>query len=392
MELPDHRRCKKGSDQVAAQPDRAAAGAGQDRGEHVRLVIQTGHTHDRPLGILADAVHHIVHRDAPQQNALLAGHRGREHVQILELARHFLAAGEHIQRLEVAVHYLADQVIGQAGDQPAEAQHAQIVIFAVDHHQLVGMVGQILQQTQITQHRPHPHIRAYGNMVDVHQATGRLFRIRQHIRQLLALLHVHRQQQLPAGAEGQRLNQVHQVVEVQLPGGIEQFAIGHFHGQAGAHLFTQMYQDAPGPGTVQPRPDAAAFGRRQGFQQAGGLRRMQLAEDLQRPLEPPGLQRLAHLGDRADFLGLVCLRFRAVGVVIAVEQQVFGQCRVEQQQDVLFGLVADLVPDQLLLLLVQLLQQVNDFLGSQFPEDAADTLEFALDQCLGNGFLDFDSG
>ena len=150
LEQANHPGGQKGGHQIDPQPDRTATAAGQNRREHVRLIIQARHTHHRPLGVFADDIHHVIHGDTADQQLVLVNHRRRQNVQILEATRDVLTGQHHIKGLKVGVHDIADHRVRRAGHQPTEAQYALIAVLAVDHHDLVGVVRQVFQQPQIT--------------------------------------------------------------------------------------------------------------------------------------------------------------------------------------------------------------------------------------------------
>src|SRR5690606_37141096 len=232
---------------------------------------------------------------------------------------------------------------------------------------------------------------AHRDVVDVHQTTGGILRIGQHVCQLLALLHVHRQQQLAAGAEGQRLDQVDQVIQVQFTGGRKQLGIGQLQRQAGGHLFAQVNEDLPDTTTVQPLPDTAALSLGQGFQQRRRLGGVQPAEDYQRLLELARFQRLTYHGDRA-YLGLgIVIQFAVEQILLAVGLQALGQGRFQQREDGGLFKVADLIPYRLLLLFVQLLEQLGGLARRQLAQNPPHALELAPGKRIGDGFLGFDS-
>ena len=51
---------------------------------------------------------------------------------------------------------------------------------AIDHHELVGLHRQRLEQAQVAEHRCQPHIGPDFDLVGVHQATGRILRVGEH--------------------------------------------------------------------------------------------------------------------------------------------------------------------------------------------------------------------
>ena len=47
---------------LIAEPDRATPRAREHAGEHVLVLVEAGHAHDRVIGFLADDVDHVVDR------------------------------------------------------------------------------------------------------------------------------------------------------------------------------------------------------------------------------------------------------------------------------------------------------------------------------------------
>ncbi len=129
---------QKGRGQIDAQPDRATARAGEDAGEHVLILAEAGHAHDRVIGFLADDVDDVVDGDAAEQPALASHNGGGHEVAVFEQLGYFARRGLGRNGFDTRVHHLADGFLRVLGEQPRYVHRAAIFVVAIDHEQLVG--------------------------------------------------------------------------------------------------------------------------------------------------------------------------------------------------------------------------------------------------------------
>ena len=88
LEGVDHQRGEGRGDEVDTEPDGAAAGGFEHRGEGVVLLVEARHAHQRVLGAVADDIDHIVDGDAADELVVRIDHRRRNPVALLEKLRH----------------------------------------------------------------------------------------------------------------------------------------------------------------------------------------------------------------------------------------------------------------------------------------------------------------
>ena len=98
---------------------------------------------------------------------------------------------------------------------------------AVDHKDLIGMVGQPLEASQITQNHLEGHIFANRHQLEIHAGTDRLLGIGQRRTQLLAFLGSELSAHLLDHVVGQVVGNLGKVIGVEGAGGSDQLIAVH---------------------------------------------------------------------------------------------------------------------------------------------------------------------
>ena len=185
----------------------------------------------------------------------------------------------------IGLHHVGHALPQCCRHQGAQAQHALVVPLAVGHHQQVGLRRQGFEQAQIAQHGADPDVGAHLDGVCIHQAPGRVFRVGQQGFQLLAPRAAGGLQQLAAQRGGQRLDQVHQVIEFKQLRCRDQVVKVEFQRQCAADLVMQIGQHLAGAIGLDHAPYRAPLCRRQRLQQPRHLGRVHALQDLAHALE-----------------------------------------------------------------------------------------------------------
>ena len=289
LEGVDHQRGEGRGNEVDPEPDGAAAGGFEHRGEGVVLLVEARHAHQRVLGAVADDIDHIVDGDAADELVVRIDHRRRNPVALLEKLRHPLRRQRNRNRLDVGAHDIEHERGGVRHEQLAQRQDALKIILAVDHVNAVGHFGNDIVAAQIAQHEFHRVPLAHGDGVGVHQAAGGVLVVGQHGLEPLAVLLVHRLQYFIGDLLRELLEDVGEVVGFKPGGEFGDFGGVVFAQELALQVFIEVLDDlAPGVLIEQLPKHAAGLGWR-GFKQVrdgGGGQ---------------GFDHLPHLVERAAF-------------------------------------------------------------------------------------------
>ena len=91
--------------------------------------------------LVADHIHHVVHCDSPEQPVAVVHDRRGHQIQVFEHTRHIGTQCVGVYRADLAVHHIGNQHFGIVCEQPMQRHHTLIIAVAVDHEQLVGVLG-----------------------------------------------------------------------------------------------------------------------------------------------------------------------------------------------------------------------------------------------------------
>jgi len=192
------------------------------------------------------------------------------------------------------------------------------VVAAVDHVQVIGVVGQLAAQAQVAQHHVDVDVGAHGDHVRVHQAAGAVLGIGQHLLQALAVLAVHRLEDFVDDRVGQVFDQVGQVVDVEVLDRGDQFVRIHVRDQALAHLVADVQQHFAVVLGIDQAPHDLALARRQRLEQVADLGRGEGVDQSPHRAEPAAVQRIGQQAQLArslvvaDGFGHARLRWRVM--------------------------------------------------------------------------------
>ena len=275
----------------------------EDAGEHVFLVAQTGRGHDFVRGFLADHVDDVVDRDAAEQLALLVDHRRRHEVAVLEQLRDVVRVGLGRDARAFRIEDVADGFLRVFGQQARERERAQVPVVAVDDEQAVGLVGQLAAHAQVTQHHFDGDVGAHAHRVGVHEAAGGVVLEGQHGLQPLAVLLVHRLDELQRYGFGQVADEVGEIVELHVFGGREQFVGVHAVDEGLAHVVAELDEHVAFDLGLDEVPDHLALRGRQRFDEQRDLRRMHRRDHAGRATPRTFAQRAAQRREAALFAG-----------------------------------------------------------------------------------------
>ena len=272
-EASDHGRSEEGRRQVDAEPEQPPPRCTRHRREQVLVLVQTGRAEGLVLGLLADDVDYVVDRDAAKQDVVLVHHRCGNPVVVRELACHLFGGGLDVDCGEIAVDQRIDRRVRVAGDQTLQRDPADQLVAAIDHVQVVGVVGQFGAQAQVAQHHVDRGVGAHRHHVRIHQAAGAVFFVGQHLFQALAVLAIHRLQYFVDDGVRQILDQVGKVVDVEVFDRGNQLVLVHVGDQAFADLVADVHQHLAVVFRIDQPPDHGAFARWQRFEQVADLGR-----------------------------------------------------------------------------------------------------------------------
>ncbi len=123
------------------------------------------------LGLLADEIHHRVHRQPSDQPSLVVDHRGRDQVVALEGAGGGAGLVERPEALGVRIHQIRHPFPRPVQQQRLQRQDALEPPPVVHHEQAVGLVGEGPQAPQQLQHVLDGGAGVDGDLVVVHQVA-----------------------------------------------------------------------------------------------------------------------------------------------------------------------------------------------------------------------------
>ena len=156
-------------------------------------------------------------------------------------------------------HHRAHLAVQVRDDQARERQRALQHLLAVDHEQLIGVVGQLVQAAQVARHRFQRHVLAHRDMVEIHQRADRAFRVRQRRAQALALLERERLHHLRDDARRQVGRDVGELVGLQGLGRRDQLSRIHRLDERFAHRVGDLEQDLAVAVGLHQLPHREAF-------------------------------------------------------------------------------------------------------------------------------------
>ena len=140
------------------------------------------------------------------------------------------------------------------------------------------MPGQLLEAAQVTQHHFQADVLADGDHLEVHQRADLILLVREHRAHALALLRVEVFHQLVDHVARQFRRQVGQLVDVHFLGGGEQLVVFHVGDQGFPDRVGHFEEDVAVALGLDQLPDGQALIERQGFEDVGDIRRVQLIE------------------------------------------------------------------------------------------------------------------
>ncbi len=226
------------------------------------------------LGFLTNEVDHCIDSDAADQFLVVIDDGRRDEVVTLEGLRRFLGKIVGAQVDAVGLHQGADFRFRIVHQQHIEGQHPFQALVAVDHEQLVGMVWQFVETTEVTQDRFQADVLAHRDHFKIHDRANRILGVGHRRPQLLALFRRQRAKDILDHLLRQIGCQVGQFVGVQAFGGGAQFGRRHRFDQRLANGIRDFQQDfAIAVGTNQV-PDQQALIGRQCFQNIGDVGRV----------------------------------------------------------------------------------------------------------------------
>ena len=159
-------------------------------------------------------------------------------------------------------------------------QRAQEFSLAIDHKQLIGMIGQRLKATQELQDDFKRDVLANRNHLKVHARTDAVFRIAHRRTQLRAFFM--RQTFLNLGHHiwRQVVNQVSNLIRIEPFDGVNEFFAIHRVDQGLANAFAHFDQNVTFVLMTHKVPNRQTLFRRQGFENVGDIGRMQVAQNI----------------------------------------------------------------------------------------------------------------
>jgi hypothetical protein len=137
----------------------------------------------------------------------------------------------------------ADQEVQVGDDEPRERQRALEALRPVDHEQLVGMVGQLVEAAQRARRRLQRHVLAHREVLEVHQRADRALRVGERRAQPRALLERQRLHHLLHDGRGQVGGDVRKLVGLQGFHGGDQLRRIHGLDEGLAHRVRDLDQD-----------------------------------------------------------------------------------------------------------------------------------------------------
>jgi hypothetical protein len=264
--------------QIDRQPGPAVAHRIHDGREDVFLFAQAGLRQQFFFRLFADEVHHLVHGQPPDQFVVVVDHRRRHQVVALEgLGRRF-GAVRRTQHQRMLVHHARHLHIHVVDQQRVERQRTAHASFAVDHENLVGVVGQFVEQAQIAQHDLERHVFAHRHHVEVHQRADRIVGVGHGGAQLFALFHVERAEHVLHDLDRQVGREVGQFVGIELFDCGDQLLRLHGVDQRLADRIRHLEQDFAVALGAHQIPHQQAVVRRQRFEDVGDVGRVHRVE------------------------------------------------------------------------------------------------------------------
>ena len=254
-------------------------------------------------GLLGDHVQHVVGGDDAQQHPLLVHHRQRPQPVALDEAGHLLLVRLRRHRDDVPGHELGDGGAGGGDDELAQVDHPLQAVGAVQHVEVVALLGEGLMQAQVGDGLLDGHVRVQGHVAAGHQPAGGVLGVLQDGGHVGSGAHVG---QHPGGVgRGQVADDVGRLVRVHVVQHPRQGLAGHAGHQRLHLLFGQVLQQAGQPLGVEEGQEGLPLRRRQAAEElglVGGVDGAQQGRDL---LHAGGVagQHLLHLADDdLDFL------------------------------------------------------------------------------------------
>ena len=243
LEHADDARGDERGHQIDRQPRPAVLEAVEHRREHVLFLAQA-RLGELALGArFADVVHHRIDREAAGEPAGGVDHRRRHQVVALEGARRVLGAILRIELHAFRHHHLAHLAIEVGDDQAGERQRALQHLVAIHHEQLVGVVGKLVEPTQVARHRFQRHVFTHGDMVEIHQRPDRALGVGKRRPQALALFQGERLHHLFDDARRQVRSDVGELVGLERLHRRHQLARIHRFDERFAHRVGHLDQD-----------------------------------------------------------------------------------------------------------------------------------------------------
>ena len=159
------------------------------------------------------------------------------------------------------------------GQQRLQRDAAEVLVAATDDVEVVGMLGQFAAQAQIAQHHVDRGVGAHRHHVRVHQATGGVLLVGQHLLEALAVLAVHRLEDFVDDRIRQVLDQVGEVVDVEILDRGDDLVRIHVREQAFAHFVADVDQHLAVVLGIDQAPHHLALAGRERFEQVADLGR-----------------------------------------------------------------------------------------------------------------------
>jgi hypothetical protein len=151
---------------------------------------------------------------------------------------------------------------------------------AIDHEELIGVIGQLVAPAQVAQHDLDGDVLTHADHVEVHQRTHRVLGIGHGGTQLLALLHRERGEH-PVEHFGRQIGRkVGKLVGIELFGRSDQFLDIHVLDERFAHGVGDFEQDLAVALRLHQVPHRQALITRQGLENVGDVRGMHAIEQL----------------------------------------------------------------------------------------------------------------
>ena len=263
FEAVEHDGGQQSGDQVDAEPDPAPPRRLHDRCEHVLFFIEAGHRQHGVFGVFADHVHHVIDRDATQQNVVRVGDRGGNEVVMFELHGNLAVVHLHRDRLDRGIHQVSHPAAGVPGQQIRKFQAAQVPSLPVDDKQQVEHLRQFFAQPQVAQHHVQADIRPDGQNIRIHQAAGGVFRVGQNVYQPFPFLAVQAAQDLADDGVRQVVQNVGEIIQIQVVHGRDEILGRSVANQAGAHLVVDFNQHIAVELGIRQLPYGQALGDRE---------------------------------------------------------------------------------------------------------------------------------